>query len=168
MTPRTDAGYDPAPGPGRTLLVVFGTATVLFVALLATTSYAAYSLATHPWVEVRIAERDGAEETVRVSIPIAVAGTAVAVAPYLLPDEARRGLVTGMEGHEEWAPLVRELAGELARMPDATLVEIEGGYETVEVAKRGDDLVVHVRSPDADVDVSVPVALVEQVARSLE
>jgi len=168
MTPHGDAGYDhPGPGPGKTLLILFGVATVLFVGLVGATAYAAHSLATHPWVEVRITEHDGERETVRVSIPMAVAGTAVAVAPYLMPEDARRDVEDGLAEYEEWAPVARELADQLERMPDATLVEVEGGPETVRVSKRGGDLLVEVRAADADVDVTVPVRLVRDAVHAL-
>jgi len=167
MTPRDGAGHDAGPGPGKILLILFGVATVLFVGLVGATAYAAHSLATHPWVEVRVTEHGGREETVRVSIPMAVAGTAVAVAPYLMPADARRDMEEGLAEYEEWAPLARELAVELERMPDAILVEVEGGPETVRVSKVGDDLVVEVRSADADVDVTVPVALVRDVVHAI-
>lgn len=167
MTAEGGTDRSASPGRGRILLVLFGTATVLFVGLVGATAYAAHSLATQPWVDVRVTERDGDERTIRVSFPMAVAGAALAVAPHLMPADARREMEAGLGDYAEWAPLARELADELERMPDATLVEVEGGPETVRISKRGDDLVVEIRSAEADVDVAVPVALVHATVAAL-
>jgi hypothetical protein len=73
-----------------------------------------------------------------------------------LSTEARRAL-----------PVLRELTAALADTADATLVEVRSGREEVRVAKRGDQLKVTVRSVDADVDLSVPVALLPRVFQLL-
>lgn len=52
--------------------------------------------------------------------------------------------------------VARGMMEEIIEGPDVTLVEVESRNEHVSVAKRGRRLVVTVRSPDVDVDVSVP------------
>lgn len=60
-----------------------------------------------------------------------------------------------------------EMVDVLAAADDFTLVEVEDGSDHVLVAKQGRRLVVRVRSPDVDVDVSVPIVLVRGVLRTV-
>lgn len=59
----------------------------------------------------------------------------------------------------KYAGVARAMLAELIDGPDATLVEVRDGEEHVVVAKRHGRFIVQVRSPDADVDVSVPARL---------
>ncbi len=68
---------------------------------------------------------------------------------------------------ERLLPLARELAAELKAMPDADLVSVEDGDETVRVSKRGDRLEVRVRSGSREqVDVNVPIECLERALQS--
>lgn len=59
----------------------------------------------------------------------------------------------------QYVGVARAMLEELIDGPDATLVEVRDGREHVIVAKRRGRFIVQVRSPDADVDVSVPARL---------
>lgn len=66
-----------------------------------------------------------------------------------------------------YAPMLLEVARELEKCPDATLVEVVSDRETVRVVKRGGGFVIHVDSPDGQVRVAVPAATLSKVARFL-
>lgn len=70
------------------------------------------------------------------------------------------------------ATLALARAGEMVEVlgdaGDFTLVEVQDGRDHVRVAKEGRRLVVKVRSPDVDVDVSVPLVLVQGILRAVE
>lgn len=59
----------------------------------------------------------------------------------------------------QYTGIARAMLVELIDGPDATLVEVRDGNEHVIVAKRHGRFTVQVRSPDVDVDVSVPARL---------
>lgn len=59
----------------------------------------------------------------------------------------------------KYAGVARAMLAELIDGPDATLVEVRDGRDHVVVAKRRGRFIVQVRSPDVDVDVSVPARL---------
>lgn len=65
-----------------------------------------------------------------------------------LPEEAVR-----------YTGVARAMLVELIDGPDATFVEVRDGHDHVVVAKRHGRFIVQVRSPDTDVDVSVPARL---------
>lgn len=69
-----------------------------------------------------------------------------------LPEEAVR-----------YTGVARDMLVELIDGPDATFVEVVDGEDHVIVAKRHGRFIVQVRSPDADVDVSVPARLALRV-----
>jgi hypothetical protein len=147
----------------RALWITVGVVAVLAIGFTAAAAVATSDLMSAQWIDVRVVEHGAGGQSIRIAVPTVVAGAAITVAPHVMPAEARRE-VTDQIG--EWGPMLRELAAELERMPDAVLVQVEEDGETVEVAKRGARLVVKVRSADADVDVAMPVALVGGTLRA--
>ncbi len=97
-------------------------------------------------------------------VPAALVDLGLALVP-LAPIAADLGAVRSEI--EPWGPALEALADELARCPDATLVEVEDRGERVRVSKRGGKLRVEVESRDADVQVSVPVRLVVRALKLL-
>lgn len=67
-----------------------------------------------------------------------------------------------------FAPGITELARELERCPDATLVEVTSDRESVRVTKRGHTFVVDVDGPEGQVRVVLPARTLTRVARFLE
>jgi len=67
-----------------------------------------------------------------------------------------------------WLPAVRTATEGLARQPDCDLLEVCSADEHVHVAKRGALLVVDVESLRETVHVSVPLRMINGVARRLE
>lgn len=68
---------------------------------------------------------------------------------------------------ERWGPLVEASLAALDDAPDTTLVAVDTPRESVRIEKRGRKLHVSVRSPEADVDVAVPLTLVASVLDSV-
>ena len=67
-----------------------------------------------------------------------------------------------------WLPAIRAASGELARCPDATLVEVKNSTEHVLISKLGNTLRVDVDDVNDTVHVSVPVEFVNSLAQELE
>lgn len=67
-----------------------------------------------------------------------------------------------------WLPAIKAASRELARCPDATLVEVRDRNDRVIVAKRGNSIVVDVDSEEDTVHVSVPLRFVAAIAQELE
>jgi hypothetical protein len=124
-------------------------------------------------LRVHVVEKGRDPVTVRVAVPAAVVAAGLAVAPHLVPDETWEQVRIDVEAElaqlpAEVRPALAAMVRHLGAMPDATLVEIEDRGETVRVQTRGGELRVSVRATDADVDVTVPLALLEQAAALLE
>lgn len=157
----------------RALWILCGVFAVFTLAGMSAVAYAAYAFTTLPAIEVSVDDHTGDGPDVSFSVPAAFVSTALKLAPHLVPDEAWEEAQREIESELAAMPAeTRAAAGELIRqlgdMPDAVIVEVEDGRDQVRVAKQGGDLVVSVRSTDADVDVSVPVALLAQVADVVE
>lgn len=157
----------------RFFWICLGVFAVFTLAGMSAVAYAAYAITTMPAIEVSIDDHTGDGPDLSFSVPAALVGAGLKLAPHVVPHEewteARREIEAELS---QLPPETRAAAGELIRqfrdMPDAVIVEVEDGGDQVTVAKRGGDLVVSVRSAEADVDVSVPVALFEQVAEFVE
>ena len=66
-----------------------------------------------------------------------------------------------------WLPAIEAASKELARCPDATLVEVRNATEHVLISKQGDTLRIDVDDDNDTVHVSVPVEFVNSLARDL-
>ena len=160
-----------APSPSRPavrrrgLWLAVGVAGVLAAG---TAGAAALTVAAVRRVEVvRVAVTEHGRDPVSfdVSVPGALLHAGLAVAPAVMPEDARSEVRAQLG---EWGPLAAALADDLAGRPDFTLVEVDDRGEHVEVVKRGRHLVVRVRSADADVDVQVPLSLVASAVDAFE
>jgi hypothetical protein len=94
-------------------------------------------------------------------LPGLLVNTAIAFCPVPEDAELNERLV-------EIAPVLREVAGRLATLPDAVLVDVKGEGGTVRIEKLGPDLVVRVVSPTERVEIAVPVESVRRLMRKLE
>jgi len=69
-------------------------------------------------------------------------------------------------GKNRIASLAAERVSRVLRnAPDCSLVEVDGPDEQVRIAKRGGNLVVHVRDVEEDVHISIPLKTLEAVAK---
>lgn len=127
----------------------------------ATVLAAGAGLASMDYVVVDVkADRDAP----RIIVPVPLLAAEAALS--FVPDRDLR-LDMGPEA-ERILPVARELAAELRAMPDAELVRVEDGDETVSIAKRGDRLEIRVRDGSRErVDVNVPIECLEQALRSI-
>jgi hypothetical protein len=68
---------------------------------------------------------------------------------------------------QEWMPVVRTAAEELARCPDGPLVDVQDARETVHIAKDGSYLTIDVDNPKETVHISFPIRIVGTMAAQL-
>lgn len=144
---------------GKVVLVLFVLVALFWAGVAAAFAWAVHTVATSPSIEVQVREHGARPARISLHLPAALVVGAVALAPDTV-FEGLYGQIGGDIDLERWGPAASELARQLESMPDATLVEVRDGGEQVTVEKRGDELRIRVRSPDADVDVTLPVGLV--------
>ena len=68
---------------------------------------------------------------------------------------------------QQWLPVVRAAAEELARCPDGPLVDVKDARETVHIAKDGAYLTIDVDDPKETVHISFPIRIVGTMAGQL-
>jgi hypothetical protein len=115
-------------------------------------------------VRVRVDERalKGKKEThLHLLVPAAL----VPVGLECVPDGKLR---EAAERARPWLPAIRAAVRELARLPDAELVEVLDANEHVRIAKRSALFLLDVESARETVHISFPLKTVDQVARRLE
>jgi hypothetical protein len=93
---------------------------------------------------------------VHVWAPAAV----VPMALHFVPDDKIREVT---DHCNEWAPLARIAAKELAKYPNTTFVEVESDDEHVKVSTVGSKIQVDVTGPEENVHVAVPLAMIDDV-----
>lgn len=143
---------------GKVFLAALVVVALFWLGVGTAVAWAVHAVATSPSIEVEVREHGHSPGGVSLRFPSAL----LVGASFLAPDDARRALRAELGGEAErahWAPAVDELARQLESIPDATLVEVRDGSEHVTVEKLGDDLRIRVRSPEADVDVTLPAGL---------
>jgi hypothetical protein len=149
----------------RAIWITVGVAAVVAVGATSAAALVTAGVRHGGFVRIAVEERGGEPVSLEILLPTPLAGAAVSVTGWLMPDAARAEMRRELG---EVGPLLRALAAELERCPDATLVEVDDGADRVRIAKDGGRLVVRVRSPEADVDVELPVGLVSHTLRALE
>lgn len=82
----------------------------------------------------------------------------------LMPSSSYQDLQRELGPHRE---VLKALSRELANCPDSTFVEVQTRQENVKIAKEGDDLIVNVVSPDANVHIEVPLSSTERIFSKL-
>jgi hypothetical protein len=109
---------------------------------------------------LRVDEDHGDGRRVHVWVPAAVVPMALHVVPRdYLADAARNA--------GPWLPTVRVLAKELAKYPDAELVDLDSDNEHVHIRTHLSTLLIDVQSPGENVHVACPLATIEHVAQEL-
>jgi hypothetical protein len=94
-----------------------------------------------------------------------IPATIVPMAMHFVPSREfeRAGAQCG-----RFMPVVHAVAKELAKYPEATLVDVQDGEEHALVRTHGGSLSIDVDSPDEHVHVRVPLETIDDVARQLE
>lgn len=149
----------------KALWITVGIVAVAAIGVTTAAAVVANNICRGGIVRVAVVDRGADPVSLDIVVPTPLAGLAVTTAAHWIPDEELRAVRRELG---DLGPLLRALADELERCPDAVLVEVDDGSDHVEIVKDGGRLIVRVRSEDADVDVEVPVALVGHTLRALE
>jgi hypothetical protein len=143
---------------GKVVLALLVVVVLFWAGVAAALAWTVHAVATSPAIDVSVREHGGSRGHVSLRLPAAL----VVASAILAGDDAGDRLRAELGGEIDlaaWSPAAAELARQLETMPDATLVEVRDGRDHVRVAKEGDDLHIRVRSPDGDVDVTLPASL---------
>jgi hypothetical protein len=142
----------------RNALIITGIIVVI-VGVWAGSIAASFDSAGIIRVDVRSADTGG--DHVSVRIPAATVMGVLAFVPNEVFCEAT-------DECGEYMPLVRALCDELQDLPDFTLVEVEERNEHVRIRTEGNTLRIDVEDRDEIVHLSIPLGIVEQVAKKIE
>jgi hypothetical protein len=112
-------------------------------------------------ISVRVHEKKPDGTNVRLYVPAIVVPIGMKFAP-------EKELNRAAEQAKEFLPALRIAAEELARIPDGPLVEVTSPKEKVSIVKSGSLLVIDVDDAGETVHVSVPIQMMNQLARELE
>ena len=112
-------------------------------------------------IEVNVQEHHPGGDHVHLYVPATVATWGV----HLAPQEKLR---EHLRHHREDLGIARAVLNELEKLPDASLVEVDGPKEHVRVNIRFGNLVVDVDDPGETVHVSMPIRAARKVVEDLE
>jgi hypothetical protein len=109
------------------------------------------------WLHIRVDDAEGKGEKVRVNLPLSLTEK---VLPAVKTAELRAGrLRVGHHGVREVD--LRAIVEALKTTRDGEFLTVESEKENVRVAKQGGYLIVQVRGADQNVDVKIPMRVVE-------
>lgn len=109
------------------------------------------------WLHIRVDDAEGKGEKVRVNLPLSLAEK---VLPAIKTAELREGrLRVGHHGVREVD--FRAIVEALKTTRDGEFLTVESEEENIRVAKQGGYLIAQVRGADQNVDVKVPMRVVE-------
>src|SRR6266852_4721199 len=91
-----------------------------------------------------------------------------AIVPMALHFVPSRRLERALEYAGPWLPTLRELTKGLKKYPEAELVEVEGANQHVRIRTHQGKLLIDVTQPGETVHVACPLAMMEDIARTLE
>lgn len=112
-------------------------------------------------LKVSVKKKKPGGQNIRLIVPAVLVTAALNLVPAeKLQEEA--------EEIKPWLPAIRSASQQLARSPDAVLVEVIGSDEQVSIAQRGGALIVDVDSSQESVHVTVPLKLLDSLARKLQ
>jgi hypothetical protein len=107
--------------------------------------------------------KEGGPDGMHIVVPVPLALAQLAVA--FVPPEHKR--VSCPEA-EEFLPMAERIIEELQDMEDVELVRVEDDHELVVVSKIGENLEVEVYGRDEEVNVSLPLYVVEDILASFD
>jgi hypothetical protein len=143
---------------GRVVLALLLVVVLFWAGVAAAVAWTVHAVATAPAIDISVRQHGVDHGHVSLRLPAAL----VVASAILAGDDARDRLRAEIGAEIDlaaWSPAAAELARQLETMPDAMLVEVRDGGDHVLVVKEGDDLRIRVRSPDGDVDVTLPATL---------
>ena len=129
----------------------------------ASASASAQDADARPWLHVQITSVDEGAENVSVNVPLSAAEPMLALVPHRILSDGRLSLA-GRDMPIDIGAM-RDLWRALTEVGDTEFVTVEGGDETVRVARAGDQIVVRVEERDdgeaETVDVQLPIVVVD-------
>ncbi len=153
----------------RKLWIAVFVCVVLVVGGWAVTIGALYALGGVATIEVT--DRNGGPS---FTVPVPMAIFDVAASSIRTPEVYTAG-IGHWEGRESLdrhldglLPVIADLAEELHRLPDATLVEVVDSHSEVRVLKRGGKLVIEVDDPGTSVTIALPTRAAARLARRID
>ncbi|MEM7051593.1 MAG: hypothetical protein AAF604_18135 [Acidobacteriota bacterium] len=114
---------------------------------------------------VHVSVQEVGEPAINITVPAALVGLAMSAATRFIPEDERAEIRSEVG---PWAPHVREVIDEFRAMPDATIVEVLDGDDSVEVRKVRNSLVIDVSEPGTEVHVEMPVVLMSQALKVVD
>jgi len=111
-------------------------------------------------IRVDVDETRGQGHHVHVWAPAAI----VPIAMHFVP---RRQMLRAGEQSAKFMPLVRAVAKELQKYPEAELVEVHDGLQYVRIRTHNGNLLIDAEEPGQTVHVSCPLVTIDDVSREL-
>lgn len=149
---------------GRLARVLTALAVAFAVTFVGTGVALAATVMSTGVVTVSVQEEGPEGHRMFVPVPALALDLGLAIAALAIPAEE---LERVREEARPFAPALGQIARELERCPDATLVEMVSDRESVRVVKRGAGFVIDVDSPDGQVRVALPARSLTKVAAFL-
>jgi hypothetical protein len=146
---------------GARLLLAVAIGVVLIVSTIV--GGAAWAIYGPGSLAVHVAEKTDGGASLAIRVPAILLHVAAAAVPVETIEIDRTDPAVRMA-----LPIAAKALEALERVPDAVLVEVDDGTDHVRIAKEGDEVVIHVDSDEATLDVSVPLSAVRAITGMLE
>ena len=137
----------------------FATATILSLSLAAGLSLGAF-FSGWGWVDVQTK----GEDAVHIALPIPM--DLLPLAAACIPEEACRD--KGFQEFLQHKEAMLLLLDRFRDCPDICFVKVQSPKENVEIAKKGDCLLIRVTAPDANVNVRMPLGPLVRTLKALD
>ena len=145
--------------PAKVITIV---ALTLLAIPVGATFLLAGSMAVQGVVTVKVHEKGPDGTNVYVPVPAGLIYLGMDLLPLLDRDhhlaQARRQM-------GPWAPVAAAALESIEDLPDAVLVDVRDGAETVKIVKEGRSINIQVHDHDSNVNISLPAHLFTRVAR---
>ena len=115
-------------------------------------------------VTVKVHESGPDGTRLYLPVPAVLVHAGMSVLPALIEQDVWEEVRTELG---EWGPVAAEALRAVEDAPDAVLVDIENGRESVRIEKDGRTLEIHVRDGRDSFDISLPASLLGRVAREI-
>lgn len=150
---------------GRLARVLTALAVAVAVTFMGTGVALAATVMATGVVTVSVQEEGPEGHRIFVPVPALALDLGLGIAALAIPAQELERM---REEARPFAPALREMARELERCPDATLVEVVTDHESVRVVKRGSGFVIDVDAEDGQVRVALPARTLSRVAAFLD
>ena len=148
----------------RGLKILLAVVTVCAVLMIGSGVLLAATVVRAGTMRVKIHEpgRDGTN--IDLAIPAAVVHLGLNVLPWVLDKDLAAEVRTNLGEHRFAVAAALE---ELENVPDAVLVDVHDGAESVRITKEGSSLEIAVDNPNGKFEVTLPASLLGRIAREI-